>query len=542
MQKSKNKLFIHSMKILLPNFDKTFYLNIVVNENKTFKTKNFDFKKNSNLEINQTFELEGIENIEIIRFQIYEKSTIFSNALFKGEVNKANLLKDDHNNLYIAYLSSPKQENCAVVYYDLDLINNNFLSHNELIDTYDTSLKNLEDEKSSRLLKSKNKSFLGNLKDLASADNPENFTRFVHNMEYIKTIKHEVINIINWKNYWKTLALLFIISYTILHIKLFFICLPVIFIYFHVRHKDKMDKFSHKNTRSDNLENLALITKSIDVFNKFISFYENGLEILQHSDKKIYEEIYFNLIKLIIWNFFIIYFNLIRIQLYIIAILWIVVLTRNPPFMAFIIFMTKFVYNKFFDNLPKYNFIDKIKKYTTQFLFQFIPFFELAIRVHNIRNSNEKINSKNISVLFAKNNSEMNEERRSLSKSNSAAIIPQPSFNNLMNDFDVNSGDTIKYELFENERWWMFVGWAKNLILNERPLWSDILGKKPLDKNMCLLPENFQWESEWKVEVNNNTDDQGWEYSSDFNSQFVAENIGKYVRRRKWIRTAIKKK
>ena len=55
-----------------------------------------------------------------------------------------------------------------------------------------------------------------------------------------------------------------------------------------------------------------------------------------------------------------------------------------------------------------------------------------------------------------------------------------------------------------------------------------------------LLDKNYRWETDWKIEINENTDKNGWEYSKDFENKFEKYNRQKYVRRRKWVRYAIK--
>ena len=109
----------------------------------------------------------------------------------------------------------------------------------------------------------------------------------------------------------------------------------------------------------------------------------------------------------------------------------------------------------------------------------------------------------------------------------------------------VNSGNNlVKFELYENERWWVIAGWTKNLI-GGRPTWFKV--DKPFDycdKNKIFLPNDennkYQWSADWKIEINKNTDDNGWEYADDFDSEFSKNDKFKYVRRRKWIRYANK--
>jgi hypothetical protein len=95
----------------------------------------------------------------------------------------------------------------------------------------------------------------------------------------------------------------------------------------------------------------------------------------------------------------------------------------------------------------------------------------------------------------------------------------------------------IKVELYENERWWVFIGWTKNVVMNEVQLWCKV--SEP--RIYCDKPEiesQYNWIDEWKIETTDNTDDDGWEYSIDFDSLFSKTDTGKYVRRRKWVRYA----
>jgi vacuolar protein sorting-associated protein 13A/C len=73
--------------------------------------------------------------------------------------------------------------------------------------------------------------------------------------------------------------------------------------------------------------------------------------------------------------------------------------------------------------------------------------------------------------------------------------------------------------------------------MNEVQLWCKV--SEP--RIYCDKPEiesQYNWISEWKIETTDNTDDDGWEYSIDFDSLFSKSDTGKYVRRRKWVRYA----
>ena len=107
-----------------------------------------------------------------------------------------------------------------------------------------------------------------------------------------------------------------------------------------------------------------------------------------------------------------------------------------------------------------------------------------------------------------------------------------------------NGKNIIKYEIYENERWWMFIGWSKDLIFDETVPWYRIDNPDIyFDKSMAILPggkREFKWENEWKIEKNSNSDENGWEYAKNFKSEFDRKRGKQNVRRRKWVRYAIK--
>lgn len=531
----KSKLLISTIKILVPNFEKTFYLNIIINEDKTFKTKSMDFKKTNTVDINQVFELEGINSIDVIKFQIYEKSSIFSNALFKGEVRKNNLIKDEFSNQLVCFLSNNNQENCAVVYYNYEV-------NPDLIETFDQNLKKLEEE---QMLNAKNeqKSYFGNLKELAKGENAENFSKFVHNMEYYRSVENWISDFINWRNSWKTLCIMLIYTYSVMYWKISTVILPLVIIYLHVYNRDTMQVFSHRDTKHDNLANMTLITKTIENTNLTINFYENILEALQHSDKKVYEEIYVNLLKMVVLNFFIIYFRMVSIQFILLVPLWSVILWKNPSFRAFVIFLINFIQKKFIDSAHPSGHFARFVNVTKKVFFTVIPFANIVRKVYKIRNEiitnsgmRKSTGGKGFKEVFE--STCISEVDSDVLQGHKTVVFSNDLNGSLKNS---NSQELLKFELYENERWWMFVGWAKNLIMNERPLWSDISGKNYMDKNSVFLPNSdYQWMGDWKVEATDNCDAQGWEYASDFNSDFGSKPLGKYVRRRKWVRYAKK--
>jgi hypothetical protein len=546
----KSKLLISTIQMLLPHLDKNYYLNIIVNDDKSFKTNKMDFKNNSSVHVNQIFELQGVNSINTIKFQIFEKKNIFSNSIFKGEVLKSNQTKDNYTNNYTCFLSNNNLEKCAVVYYNYEIDSN-------LLEAFDSNMKQLEEQKVNI---NEKKSIFENLRDLSAGENRENFAKFVHNIEYLRSIETSIVDFIYWKNTWKTLGILTIYTMIILHWKIGITLFPLALIYFHVYNKDRILKFSHKDTIHDNLENITIITKIIEFSNKVVDIYENLLEAINESDRKVYEEIYANLLKIILWNILLInlLFLIIK-QLFIISV-WGIILWKNPHFQSFFIFIFNFINKKFIEknflwiqSLSGSLFIVRIKK----FCYAIIPFFAIIRKFNKIKKEIEIVASNNSKRLNKKvepglkymiensvlNNYPINSEGTPKIKK----IIFSNEFSNYENvstEFnDIKaSQELFKYELHENERWWMFLGWAKNLIMNERPLWSDISGKFYMDKNSVFLPNNeeYSWVGDWRIEMNEISDAQGWEYATDFKSEFGSKSTGKIVRRRKWIRYAKK--
>lgn len=65
-----------------------------------------------------------------------------------------------------------------------------------------------------------------------------------------------------------------------------------------------------------------------------------------------------------------------------------------------------------------------------------------------------------------------------------------------------------------------------------------------MDFKKINLPEPedaWMWEDDWKVDINENTDKEGWEYAYDFKNTFHKKNEKlDYARRRKWFRKCVK--
>ena len=204
-------------------------------------------------------------------------------------------------------------------------------------------------------------------------------------------------------------------------------------------------------------------------------------------------------------NFCFFYFKFYRsinFKFIILSIIWFYVLRKNPSFYSFSVFLFNIVEERTLFITTNTNFYI-YKTNLINFFTILIPFYSL----YNIYNEECIDNSQ-----FVKDKNEIN-----------------------------NNKDILKYELYENERWWKFVGWKKTLIFDESMIWYKVgKPKEYCDKNMVKLPGNnsYKWKDDWKIETNKNCDENGWEYSLDFNNNFQKYNGHQYVRRRKWVRYA----
>eukprot|EP01012_Entosiphon_sulcatum_P048237 TRINITY_DN6657_c0_g1_i2.p1 TRINITY_DN6657_c0_g1~~TRINITY_DN6657_c0_g1_i2.p1 ORF type:complete len:1408 (+),score=258.18 TRINITY_DN6657_c0_g1_i2:46-4224(+) len=91
---------------------------------------------------------------------------------------------------------------------------------------------------------------------------------------------------------------------------------------------------------------------------------------------------------------------------------------------------------------------------------------------------------------------------------------------------------------FENERWFPFKGWSNKLLATDRPGWSSIDGKQERRRERLRAPRGYQWDGEWRIRINQDTDKDGWTYAVDFPvAQYApAQTSLAMVRRREWVR------
>ena len=128
----KNKIILSSITTLLPTFDKSYTITVIINESKPMQSKIVEFKGGSNCEISQSFEIDNsVVQIERIAFQMFEKNGIFSSPLYKGEIDAKNQIKDEFSNFLLCYLKNSNDEDVAVVYYNFEFCSENLFQQFE---------------------------------------------------------------------------------------------------------------------------------------------------------------------------------------------------------------------------------------------------------------------------------------------------------------------------------------------------------------------------------------------------------------------------
>ncbi|KAL0096429.1 integral peroxisomal membrane peroxin-domain-containing protein [Phycomyces blakesleeanus] len=130
-----------------------------------------------------------------------------------------------------------------------------------------------------------------------------------------------------------------------------------------------------------------------------------------------------------------------------------------------------------------------------------------------------------------------------------AEIVEKPSSKSEM---------VFQFEVFENQRWWLGMGWTTNMMPSERTAWTDNQLMPILSKEKFDLPEpteanptmrvitskSWSWaDSEWWVdmtkELDGKIDRNGWAYGNNAWHLFTSSpGLGTYTRRRRWCRRA----
>jgi len=103
---------------------------------------------------------------------------------------------------------------------------------------------------------------------------------------------------------------------------------------------------------------------------------------------------------------------------------------------------------------------------------------------------------------------------------------------------------SIVEETWECNRYMVFKGWLSPYLPADRTLWSDANGNQERTFAQVKLPDGWAWQGEWAIDANRLVDREGWEYNTDFLLSSGWKNHNQKVdtvRRRRWIRTRVKK-
>ncbi|KAI7863461.1 Peroxin/Dysferlin domain-containing protein [Spinellus fusiger] len=114
-----------------------------------------------------------------------------------------------------------------------------------------------------------------------------------------------------------------------------------------------------------------------------------------------------------------------------------------------------------------------------------------------------------------------------------------------------------QFEVYENQRWWLGMGWTTNMMSSERTAWTDNQLMAIMSKEKFDLPESTeakhsqgaitkQWtwvDSDWWVdmtgELYSKVDKNGWSYGNNAWQQWSGSaGINTYTRCRRWCRRA----
>ncbi|KAM4820783.1 tectonin beta-propeller repeat-containing protein 1 [Thomomys bottae] len=94
--------------------------------------------------------------------------------------------------------------------------------------------------------------------------------------------------------------------------------------------------------------------------------------------------------------------------------------------------------------------------------------------------------------------------------------------------------------IYENQRWNPVTGYTSRGLPTDRPMWSDAMGLQECTKANTKPPSlQWTWVSDWYVDFSapGGTDQEGWQYASDFPASYHGYKTMKdFVRRRCWAR------
>jgi hypothetical protein len=503
-----DKITIKTIKNYKDDLNDKYYIKLLINNDTPQVSKIFSLKSKEII-FNQSFPLDtfGDKIIKIIKIDLYK--TKEQKPLCSAIILNQNFVLDNESGDYIIKLNDEKGSNIIDIYYSIEYI------AIDSFEMFDKSVKLNESEKKN--LRKKN--------DMTLSTNENIKTEFIQNLIYVQEIIDIFSRIKNWDNIIDTLLFLLAISLIILYFKLIFIYLiPLPIIFFHMKNKSKLNDFLNNKENPINKRRNDLFYISLqDKYNNLIEGYENFIKKIIVGKNSTIIEIYKALIIAMILNIFLFHYNffyIIKWRKIVVFFIWKYFLSNNPycvKFFKIILELFSPFYSQISDSLS-YNQIISVMKHIFSF---FIPFYPLYNTI--------KENNSDIYISLVK----------------SQGLKPSSSKNILKSSKSLNySNNLIKFELYENERWWVISGWTKKLI-GKRPTWCRVNNPYEFcDKSNIFLPNDedntYQWSADWKIVKNENTDNSGWEYADNFDSQFGKNEKLKYVRRRKWVRYANK--
>ena len=536
-----NSLILKKAKYSIEFYLEQYYLDILINEKISSKFSSIKFNK---FDITYIIDLEipFQEQLDTIEFKLCsEKNNI---PLYKGnfstlpsDLNKKGVFEYDCD-----IRNSKKEKICINFKYINNQVDNIMKrsvtfqkeqkedNSNEIFNNYNNYLDEIKKEKQELDKTIKRVSASNNIKsdvsllELARGKNAITFNNFVRNVDYIKAILNFILDLIFWKEPYKTFSILSFMTFIILYTNFFILILSIfLIILFHLSYRDSFEEnFSFKNVSRDYSSNLQIIMWIMEFTNDSFLSLENLISKLQNNSKELFKEIYINLLKLLFFNiplYIIISYasKNINIKYLVVVGLWFFFLMQYPPFKAFLMILKKLIISLINDF---YNIGDKEseKKLLTNeklnYLLEIIiPFYRLA----------KEINSE--------------DGNNAIKKINSApeiVIVPDINDNNKLKQM-------LKYEIYEKQRWKIMI-WSDDLKKEDGANWVKKGDNKNIyfDKNQIILPgKDYVWKNDWEIEISNNTDKDGWEYSKNFDDDIWQRNDKNCsVRRRKWIKYA----
>ena len=508
-----NKITIKKIKCLKSDIKKKYYIKLYSNNNNPQTSKVISFKNSNEIEFNQSFPLETFQEkiIKEIKIEFCKESD--DSTLFIGTIINQNFILDESSGEYILHLYDDEGNDSIIIYYTTEY---------GAIDSFETF------DKSVKYNQSVNQNYLQIARKNINQDEKIK-NEFIQNLQYLQIIVLDLINIIRWENSIETLLFLIIITFIILYFKFFYIYIfPIFLVFFFIKNKHKIkNQLESKKDPINKQRNELFFIKLEMVYNNLIESYEIFIQKVIAGKKSLIIELYKSLILTVLANIFLFYFNIFYIinwKKALVVLIWVYILSYNS-FCVKIYEGIIQVLSSSLSFITETKLFNKIKPIVKNIINLLIPFYPLYL---SFQEENFDVYSSMVKGQGIKSTTS-NELR--LSKS----------ININKQNLD---GNLIKFELYENERWWMLVGWTKNLA-GGRPTWCRV--EKPFkfcDKTKIFLPNDennkYQWSADWKIEKSDNTDSLGWEYADDFDSEFSKDDKFKYVRRRKWVRYANK--